>query len=63
MQRWLGVVCCAVVFLFISVKAFAETEDPEATGEFVVNAVLSRFNETGFETNENVLGVGRVEIR
>lgn len=44
-----------ILFLFISVKAFAETEDPKATGEFVVNAVLSRFNETGFETNENVL--------
>ena len=48
--------CVAFLFLVVSsVTAQDETETSNATGEGVVGAVLERFRNTEFETNETKL--------
>ena len=59
MQRWLGVLCCVALFLFISVKAFNGTEESEAVGQRVVERALERLKVTGLETNDTLLNFMR----
>ena len=59
MQRWLGVLCCVALFLFISVKAFHGTEESEAVGQHVVERALERLKVTGLETNDTLLNFMR----
>ena len=55
MPRSLILLFFGTLVLVTCASAYNETETPEATGERVVNDVLDRFNETGLETDENVL--------